>query len=126
MFAAIIFILDFVGIFSCVIATIATILGNQSYDLKILLLIFVILVFNLFALKKVNKEANKNELILFNLIKTLSKKFKEENYEEMYKILKEFRKSSWYKNLEKDNNTYKSNYMIEYGPDEYKIDYLEK
>jgi len=125
MLASIMYLINFIIIFIDAILLISNFIGTRTCNMFYLIIVLIISLLNLLALKSQNKEIAKNELIIYNLIKKISKLLKDDNFKEIYKILKEFRISPWYKNIEKDSNIYKSNFQIEYGQDEYRIDFYE-
>lgn len=120
-------IINGVIIFLIIILLIATLIGTQNYNISNLIIILILTILNFISLKKLNKENSKLELFCFNLIKECSKLIKNEEFEEMYHYLRKFRKTKWYKEIDKECSTDLSKNLNQfYDIDEFKIDYLEK
>ena len=77
-------------------------------------------------IKRQIKESAKLEMAYFDLIKKISKDFKEQNFDEIYKTLKKLRKTEWYKMIDKQYSSDSSTNMNQfYDIDKYKIDEFE-
>ena len=109
------------------ILIIGKIFNSVDYDILLLLFIFLISLLNECSLRINNKEKAKVEYDYFNLIKILSKMIKDEDFEKIYYYLRDFRKTEWYKRIDRQNSLSPTKNLNQfYDIDEYKIDYMEK
>ena len=87
---------------------------------------FIFILINIISFKKQIKESAKLEMAYFDLIKKISKDFKEQNFDEIYKTLRKLRKTEWYKMIDKQYSSDSSTNMNQfYDIDKYKIDEFE-
>ncbi len=127
MIAIFIYIFDGIAIFCTTISIISSLIGTQNYNILYLIIFLIFTIFNFMSLRKLNKENGKTEFYYFSLIKQCSKLIKEEKYEELYHYLRKFRKTKWYKDIDREFSTDLQKSLNQfYDIDEFKIDYLEK
>lgn len=121
------FIINGIIIFWIIILLIATFIGTQDFNIFNLIILLIFTILNFISLKKQNEENARLEFYYFSLIKECSKFIKNEEFEEIYHYLRKFRKSKWYKNIDRDYSTNLRKSMDSFDDlDEFKIDYLEK
>ncbi len=100
--------------------------NSVDYNIILLLFIFFISLLNMCSLRINNKEIAKVEYSYFSLIKSLSKMVKEEEFDKIYYYLRDFRKTEWYKRIDRENSLSPTNNLNQfYDIDEDKIDYME-
>lgn len=127
MISALMYIINGIMISWNAILIIATLIGTLNYNIFILFLFLAITILNFISLKSLNKENAKLEFAYFNVIKECSRLIKKEEFENLYHYLRKFRKTTWYKNLDKENSYEPiKNLNGFYDTDEFRVDYFEK
>lgn len=120
------YIIYYLLLFSDVALLVSSIIELNITYIIISSITFLFLLLNIISFRKYIKESSKLEMAYFDLIKKLSKDFKEQNFDEIYKTLRKLRKTEWYKMIDR-KYSYDSSTNINqfYDIDKYKIDEFE-
>ena len=121
------YIFNYLLLFIDIAFLVSSLIKFNAYYFLITIILFIYLILNIYSTKKIIKESAKTEIAYFELIKKISKDFKNQEFENLYYTLRHLRKTNWYKKIDREYSLDVSKNMNQfYDIDEYKIDKFEK